>query len=232
MDTTLWALVITAVSISFIYTASGPDHYLLLIVLSRSKQWSQSKTIFWVVLCGFGHILSSVILGLIGVFLGWQLDKISWFQGIQGHFSGWVLLIFGVGYLLYAIVQAYRNKPHKHFDVMGEDIYVYEHNHGEMVMPQNRVKVTPLVLFAIFVMGPSEPLIPLLFYSGTKHSVTEIIVLITAFTLTTVLTILVMGLLGRYGYTLVQSDKIERYMNVISGAVVTLCGIGVLFLDW
>ncbi len=232
MDSTLWALIITAISISFIHTASGPDHYLPFIVLSRSKKWSQAKTIFWVVLCGFGHILSSVILGLIGVFLGWQMDKISWFQDIQGNLSGWFLLIFGIGYLIYAIVQMYRNKTHKHFDVMGDDIYVYEHNHDEMVLPQNRVKVTPLVMFAIFVMGPSEPLIPLLFYSGTKHSVTEIVTLIVVFTLTTILTMLIMVLLGRYGYSLVKTDKFERYMNVVSGAVVTLCGIGVVFLSW
>jgi tetrahydromethanopterin S-methyltransferase subunit E len=96
-----------------------------------------------------GHVLSSLILGFIGVFLGWQLNKISWFQDIRGNFSGWALLIFGGVYLVYGLIQAIRNKPHKHFDVMGDDVYVYEHNHSEMVMPQKRIKVTPLVLFMI-----------------------------------------------------------------------------------
>lgn len=187
------------------------------------------KTTFIMIICGLGHVLSSVLLGLVGVFLGWQLNKISWFQDIRGNVSGWALLIFGVAYLVYAIIQVVRNKPHKHFDVMGEDVYVYEHNHSEIVMPQNRIKVTPLVLFAIFVMGPSEPLIPLLFYSGINRSVTEIVVLIVSFTTCTVLTMLLMVMLGRYGYTLIQSQNFEKYMNVISGAVVTLCGVGVVF---
>ncbi|MCK0205665.1 hypothetical protein ACT4R9_04610 [Ornithobacterium rhinotracheale] len=229
MNTTLLALAITSISISFVHTASGPDHYLPFIVLSKSKRWSMLKTTFIVIICGLGHVLSSVLLGLVGVFLGWQLNKISWFQDIRGNVSGWALLIFGVAYLVYAIIQVVRNKPHKHFDVMGDDVYVYEHNHSEIVMPQNRIKVTPLVLFAIFVMGPSEPLIPLLFYSGINRSVTEIVVLIVSFTTCTVLTMLLMVMLGRYGYTLIQSQNFEKYMNVISGAVVTLCGVGVVF---
>lgn len=166
-------------------------------------------------------------------FLGWQLNKISWFQDLRGNFSGWALLTFGCIYLIYGIVQAVRNKPHKHFDVMGDDVYVYEHNHSEIVMPQKRIKVTPLVLFMIFVMGPSEPLIPLLFYSGVKHSTSEIAVLVISFTTTTVLTMLGMVLLGRYGYsTLFNTEKLERYMGMVSGAVVTVCGIGMVFLGW
>ncbi|WP_216640353.1 hypothetical protein [Sphingobacterium sp. B29] len=42
MNTTLYALAITAITISFFHTASGPDHYLPFIVLSKSKKWS-----FW-----------------------------------------------------------------------------------------------------------------------------------------------------------------------------------------
>lgn len=197
----LIALALTAITISCLHTASGPDHYLPFVVLSRSRKWSRSRTIFLTIICGIGHILSSVLIGFVGVFLGWQLTKITWLQDVRGHFSGWALLLFGVLYLLYGIRQAYLNKPHKHFDVMGGDVYVYEHTHGQTVMPGGRVKVTPLVLFAIFVMGPSEPLVPLLFYSGTQRSITEIVVLITVFTISTVITMLAMVLIGIYGYS-------------------------------
>lgn len=232
MTSTLIALAITAITISFFHTASGPDHYLPFIVLSRSRKWSKTKTIFLTITCGLGHVLSSVILGLAGLFLGWQLNKVSWLQDVRGNVSSWALLAFGVIYLIYGLRQAFLNKPHKHFDVMGEEVYVYTHKHGELVMPGNKVKVTPLVLFAIFVMGPSEPLIPLLFYSGTKRSVPEVVVLISVFTISTVLTMLGMVLLGVYGYSFFNADKLERYVHAIGGAVVTLCGVGMVFLGW
>ncbi|PIF33138.1 cytochrome C biogenesis DsbD-like protein [Flavobacterium sp. 9] len=233
MDTTLTTLVLSAITISCLHTASGPDHYLPFIVLSRSRKWSLAKTIWWTTICGLGHILSSVLLGLIGVLVGWQLSKLSMFQDIRGNVSGWCLLLFGAVYLVWGLRSAYLNKPHKHFEVYNdEDIYVYEHKHGEVVAPQSRVKITPWILFVIFVMGPSEPLVPLLFYSGVRRSPLEIIVLIAVFAIFTVLTMLVMVLLGRYGYSFFKTDKLERYVHAIGGAVVTICGIGMVFLGW
>jgi sulfite exporter TauE/SafE len=233
MDTTLTTLVLSAITISCLHTVSGPDHYLPFIVLSRSRKWSLAKTIWWTTICGLGHILSSVLLGLIGVLVGWQLSKLSMFQDIRGNVSGWCLLLFGAVYLVWGLRSAYLNKPHKHFEVYNdEDIYVYEHKHGEVVAPQSRVKITPWILFVIFVMGPSEPLVPLLFYSGVRRSPLEIIVLITVFAIFTVLTMLVMVLLGRYGYSFFKTDKLERYVHAIGGAVVTICGIGMVFLGW
>jgi hypothetical protein len=191
------------------------------------------KTIIWTIVCGLGHILSSVVLGLIGVLVGWQLSRLSMFQNVRGNISGWCLLLFGAGYLTWGLRKAYLNKPHKHFEVYNnEDIYVYEHRHGEAVSPQNRIKITPWILFAIFVMGPSEPLVPLLFYSGVRRSSLEIIVLITVFAIFTVLTMLTMVLIGCYGYSFFKTDKLERYVHAIGGAVVTLCGIGMVFLGW
>lgn len=232
MDTSLIALSVTAISISFFHTASGPDHYLPFIVLSRSRKWSLSKTVFLTIICGLGHILSSVILGLIGVVAGWQLQKLTFFQDFRGNIASWALLFFGAIFLCYGLWSAYINKAHKHFDVMGDDVFVYSHKHGEVVMPKNRVKVTPLVLFAIFVMGPSEPLIPLLFYSGLNRSVTEIVTLITVFTISTVLTMLGMVLLGVYGYGFFKAERLERYTPAISGAVVMACGVGMVFFGW
>lgn len=232
MSSTLLVLAFTAASISIIHTASGPDHYLPFIVLSRSRKWTMGKTILLTVACGFAHVFSSVILGLAGVFLGWHLNKIAWFQDIRGNLSGWALLLFGLVYLLYGLRHAYLNPAHKHFDVMDNDVYVYEHRHGEIVMPDKRVKVTPLILFIIFVMGPSEPLIPLLFFSGTNRSMAEVTVLIVVFTLCTVTTMLAMVLLGCYGYGYVRTEKLERYVHVVGGMTITCCAAGMVFLGW
>ena len=103
MNFNLVALAATAVSISFFHTASGPDHYLPFIVLSRARKWTLSRTILLTVICGLGHVLSSVVLGLVGVYLGWQLNRLAFFQDMRGNVSGWVLLLLGLAYtcLLY-----------------------------------------------------------------------------------------------------------------------------------
>jgi FlaA1/EpsC-like NDP-sugar epimerase len=111
-------------------------------------------------------------------------------------------------------------------------VYVYEHRHGNGIYPQQRVKVTPLILLAIFVMGQSEPLVTLLFYSGLNRSALEIGVIITVFAIFTALTMLAMVLMSLYGFSFFKTNKLERYMHAISGAVVTICGTGMVFLGW
>ena len=233
MNIELTTLVFSAVTISCLHTATGPDHYLPFIVLSRSRKWTMSKTMMWTAICGLGHILSSVVIGLISVVLGWQFSKLEMFQDVRGNISGWCLLFFGAAYLMWGLRQVYLNRPHKHFDVYETgDIYVYEHREGQIISPQDRTKVTPWVLFAIFVMGPSEPLVPLLFYSGTQRSSFHIALLIGVFAVFTVLTMAAMVVMGTYGYSLFKTDKMEKYVPAISGAVVTMCGIGMVFFGW
>ena len=232
MNESLFALIVTAISISSIHTMSGPDHYLPFIVLSRSRKWSSFKTYLLTIVCGLGHILSSVILGLIAVILGWHLNKIAWFQDLRGNISSWALLIFGIAYLMYGLWRAFRNKAHKHFDISGENVFVFEHKHGEVTLPNKRIKVTPLVLFAIFFMGPSEPLIPLLFFSGTHRSVIEITLLVAVFTISTIVTMLIMVALGRYGYNFIKTETMERFSNAIGGLVISICAFGMLFFGW
>ncbi|MFI3247694.1 MAG: sulfite exporter TauE/SafE family protein [Rikenellaceae bacterium] len=229
---TFLTLSLTAITIAFLHTAAGPDHYLPFIVLRKSRGWSLSKTILLTITCGFGHVFSSILLGIIGVFLGWQMGEISFLQDIRGNMSSWALLIFGVIYLMWGLWQARKVQAHKHFDVMQDNVYVYEHKHGDPYTPQNRVKVTPLVLFAIFVMGPSEPIIPLLFFSGTHRSPSEIAWLIALFTLTTIVTMVGMVLLGNFSYNRIQTEQFDRFSHAIGGFVISMCAFGMLFLGW
>lgn len=79
MAVDMTAMILSAIAISFLHTASGPDHYLPFIVLSRSRKWSLYRTIGLTIACGLGHILSSVIIGMIGIALGWHLSKLNLF---------------------------------------------------------------------------------------------------------------------------------------------------------
>ena len=65
MNDSIALLSVTAISIGFFHTLLGPDHYLPFIVLSQARNWSLKKTMIITFLCGLGHVLSSVILGLV-----------------------------------------------------------------------------------------------------------------------------------------------------------------------
>src|SRR4051812_8067260 len=115
MQTDLQVLLLAAITISFLHTITGPDHYVPFIALSKSRGWSLSRTVFWTLVCGSGHVLSSVALGLGGAALGWSFSKISGLETARGTVAGWMLLGFGAVYGVWGLIRAKQNRAHKHF---------------------------------------------------------------------------------------------------------------------
>lgn len=226
-------LILTVLTISAVHTFSGPDHYLPFIVLSRSKKWTLNKTLLWTSLCGIAHVLSSVLLGFFGIFLGWSIKQTFHIEAIRGGFAAWTLLGFGIAYLIYALYNLNKNKVHKHFDASEEgEIYVFEHQHGQNIQPNKKYKVTPWVLFFIFALGPSEPMIPLIIYPSINHTLTEVWILIAFYTFATVTTMLAMVLIGYYGAQFFDFKNYEKYLETLSASIIIICGIGMVFLEW
>ena len=233
MQSELEVLIVAAISIACLHTVTGPDHYLPFIALSKSRGWSFAKTVSWTIVCGCGHVWSSVLLGLGGAAIGWSLSKISWMENVRGGIAGWVMLAFGFVYGTWGLYRAYKNNPHKHFDLQEDGaIYVYEHQHGAVVAPQDRHKVTPWVMFIIFILGPCEPMIPLLYFPAAKNSWGGMVILITIYTAVTLFTMVTMVVLGYLGIAFVKTEKLERYMHALGGLTIFICGAGMLFLGW
>jgi hypothetical protein len=233
MSGELQILIITAITIACLHTVTGPDHYLPFIALSKARGWSFGRTLMWTIICGCGHVWSSVLLALGGSAIGWSLAKVSWLENIRGGIAGWVLLVFGLIYGIWGLIRAYKNKPHKHFDTYEDgSIYVYEHKHGQAVRPAERHKVTPWVMFIIFLLGPCEPMIPLLYYPAAQHSWHGMLLLILIYTLFTLATMVVMVVLGYYGIAFLKTEKLERFMHALGGLTLFICGAGMVFMGW
>jgi hypothetical protein len=147
--------------------------------------------------------------------------------------AGWALLVFGLLYGIWGLIRAYRNIQHKHFDTYDDgSIYVYEHKHGVAVQSSERHKVTPWVMFIIFLLGPCEPMIPLLFFPAAKSSVYGMIILIIVYTFFTLLTMITMVVIGYAGLGFLKTDKLERHMHALGGLTLFICGVGMVFLEW
>ena len=100
MNDPILILSVTAISIGFIHTVLGPDHYLPFIVLSEAKKWTTRKTMFITFFCGIGHVLSSVILGLIGIAVGISVKKLVAVESFRGNIAAWLFIAFGLVYMV------------------------------------------------------------------------------------------------------------------------------------
>lgn len=237
MSQELIILTITAVSIGFLHTLFGPDHYVPFIVMSRAKKWAPFKTGWITFLCGLGHIGSSVILGLVGVTLGIAVTKLIDIESFRGNIAAWGLIAFGLVYFIWGLRRAWRNKPHEHFHFHPETgkhththAHTQEHLHVHEPESESAVNLTPWILFTVFVFGPCEPLIPLLMYPAAKNSWVGLILITTIFGTVTIATMLVLVLIGYYGVSFIPLKKVERYTHALTGATILLCGLAIQFL--
>ena len=71
-------LIISAASIAFVHTLLGPDHYVPFIAMAKARGWSLPKTLRVVLLCGSGHLVGSVALGILGIVAGIELTWLEW----------------------------------------------------------------------------------------------------------------------------------------------------------
>ena len=213
-QTVATAAGIAVASIAFFHTITGPDHYLPFIMIAKVRKWPVFKTFLLTLVCGFGHVLSSIILGIIAIFFGKMLTSIQWLEGARGELAAWLLIAFGFVYMIWGIKQSFK-KNHSH-----------EHSHPHA----DNKKITPWILFIIFVLGPCEPLIPLMIAPASKGSVMGVIWVSSIFTIVTLATMLGMVIGSLYGIKKLSFKPIAKYAHAIAGGSIMSCGLAMQFL--
>ena len=85
-----------ALAIGVVHTLIGPDHYLPFVMMARAQKWALPKTLAVTVVCGLGHVLSSVVLGVVGIAAGVALNRLEAFEGSRGALAAWALIAFEI----------------------------------------------------------------------------------------------------------------------------------------
>jgi ABC-type nickel/cobalt efflux system permease component RcnA len=233
----LSALLLTALSLGLVHTLIGPDHYLPFIVLPRAEGWTLRKTLFWTALCGAAHVLSSVVLGLLGVGLGWAVGSMEQFEGIRGALAAYALIGFGSLYFLWGLWRGWR-QGHLHLHVHS-DGSVHKHAHQHQTAPREghedadhddpdhvaAHQRTLWTLMIIFVLGPCEPLVPLLMVPAAEHGIGSVALVAAVFGGVTVGTMLVSVALGSLGVGVIRFQALERYVHAAAGFTLMVSGL-------
>jgi len=234
MKAEIMVLCFTAFSIGFLHTVFGPDHYLPFIVMAKARKWPLRKTAVVTFLCGVGHIMSSVILGAIGILVGIGVMKLEILEAFRGNLAAWALIGFGFMYFIWGIHKAIKNNPHSHFH-SHSNLTAHSHYHphsGEHahLHKEKKGNMTPWILFTIFVLGPCEPLIPILMYPAAKSSFLGVLLVAGIFGTVTVVTMMSIVIAASRGISFIFLGKCERYVHAIAGGTICLSGLAIQFL--
>ncbi len=202
-------LMMSTLSIAFLHSLA-PDHWMPFAVIGKAKRWSNLKLVLVTLISGIGHVGSSILLGALGIALGFSLSHLKAVESQRAQVGMYLLIGFGIAYMLWGIKKA---RDYKH-----------EHSHSHEI---NKKTVTLWTLFAVFVLGPCEPLIPIMFLA-TDYGWNGIALASATFSVVTIVMMIGQTLLARYGIQMIRHDIAERYSHALAGLVIALTG-GFLF---
>ena len=230
----LTLLAATTAGVAILHTLAGPDHYLPFIVMSRARRWSTARTMFWTFLCGLGHVGGSVLLAMGGVIFGFGLKRVQLIEEFRGNLAAWALIAFGAVYLAWGLKRAGRGQTHSHLH--GHETGAHAHEHGHAAehahahTEPGRANITPWILFTIFVLGPCEPMIPIVMYPAAEGNWSDVWLVSGLFSLLTIVSMLAVVLLAVKGIELVPTRKLERYTHAVAGGTIMAAGCAIQFL--
>jgi nickel/cobalt exporter len=232
-ENTTSVLLGTTATVAVAHTLLGIDHSLPFIVLGRSRQWSLRRTIVVTTACGIGHVASSVAIGGLGAVAGATLDSLVWVESARGQVAAALLIGFGLAYAAWAVWHLFRavthSRPHAHADGTVHD-HVHAH-HGEHLHPHGaHTSLTPWALFIIFLLGPCEPLIPLMVVPAMSGAWPVLAAVVAVFGILTVVTMSVTVAVGYRICPTVPRPGLSRAADLVAGLVVAASGAAVLFL--
>ncbi len=231
LDTFSLDVLIATVGIAVAHTAMGPDHYLPFIMLARVRGWSRTRTAAITAACGVGHVASSILLGLVGVAAGVALARVEAFEGVRGGIAAWLLVGFGLAYLVWGTRRALRQQ--RDLALHAHDGAVHVHAHGSHAHGHDHrvtADTTFWTLFIVFVLGPCEPLIPLFMLPAARGRWGLAALTGGLFGVVTIAIMVALVLLGTEGLRRLPLGGLERWAHAMAGAVIAASGLAMIFL--
>ena len=211
MSKSYFLLMLSTLSIGFLHSLA-PDHWMPFAVIGKAKKWSKTKLMWITFVSGIGHVGSSILLGCVGILLGLGLAHLKAVESHRSAIGLWLLIGFGVAYTIWGLKKA-RDYKHEHIDTKDID----------------KKTITMWTLIAVFVLGPCEPLIPLMFLA-TEYGWLCILATSVIFSVVTIFMMLAQTMFAYFGIQLIRHDIAERYSHAFAGGVIALTGVFIMFI--
>ncbi len=197
--------------------ASIPNHWLPLVALSKSENWDEKFTMSTTALAGFAHTLSTIIIGIIVGFLGYQLS--GSYSFIVSVIAPGLLIILGVIYL--ALSFRANRRHHRH------------HHSHEIHLDGAKKKTTFAIITALVISMFFSPCLEIeaYFFVAGKLGWQGIITVSAIYTIITIAGMLLLVWLGMKGVKKINSHFLEHHEKTITGILLIVLGIAGYFIS-
>lgn len=218
------ALVLTTVLTAVVHTLI-PDHWLPFVLVARAEGWTVRRTVTLTASSALLHVSVSIALAM-GVVLAGRGAELA-VTGLADRLeslSGWMLVLFGGVYMLWFLLRgghAHTFGIHPHHDA---------HDEAPPVAPPTRLKdLSGYALTFVVGFNPCILVIPCV-YGAAQLSPLVLVAVSAAFAISTILSMVIVTLLGLHGTSRLTSPFLTRYGEAFSGALIAATGFAVLLV--
>jgi nickel/cobalt exporter len=199
---------------------SAPDHWVTLSLLGRKAGWTQRKLFGISFATASGHVILSVILGLIVVFVGLAVSTL-----ISRYLSigiGAVMIVAGLIFGVKPLVAKPETEETPEQEVNEEEAKLLKHERGGSGLKG-------IGYFAVLgaALSPDLSIVPV-FLSAVPEGISGAIYLSIVFALASILTLIVLVQLGIRGLDKTFQRIPEKYNDSLVGFVIAAIGIYIL----
>ena len=203
----LVAIVLTAITVGSLHSLA-PDHWVPYAALARAQKWPAGRTARVTMLCGFGHVTASLLLGVAALVFG--LEVVSALGGRLEAWAGLLLMAFGLGYGVWGLRRAagarLHGHPHRHYD----------HVHAAE-------RLTPWTLFLLACADPCVAVVPIV-VAAAPLGAAAVVAVGAVYEVATIATMTALALAARRGALALKAVWVDRYGDVAAGALIAALG--------
>jgi len=227
-EAVLGTVAVAGFSVAVVHAAL-PTHWLPFVLAGRRQGWPDSKTLAVTALAGGGHVLFTVLLGVLVVGFGIAVDR--WTGGIFPWIASGVLVLFG----LYFWTHGEHVHGHHHHDHHGHDHgeHSHPHPHAEPAEPgpaPRSDRAVILGLVAALTFSPCEGFLPV-FVAGVKSGWIGFAVLCVILAVATLAGMVLLTWFTLHGLQHLNLEKLEHQEGRIAGGLLIALGLAVLVLE-
>lgn len=212
MNGSAWTLILAAATVGALHTMA-PDHWMPFAALARARGWTPTRIARTTILCGFGHVTVSALLGIAALSVGLSLAELI--GGRLANLAPALLMLFGTAYMIWGIRRSLRRDPlapthaHDHHHAHGH----HNHDHG----------LTEWSLFLLFSADPCVAVIPMIIASTGAgwHTVAAVVV---AYELATIATMVLLVTIAHAGARKLHTPWLDRFGDAVAGGVIVFVG--------
>ncbi len=213
--------LIAAGTVGFLHSIL-PDHWVPLAVIGRTQRWSIARVARVSLLASVGHVLTSIIIAGIIALVGLQFRHT--FETQQGHIVGIVLVLTGIGFLVWGLT---GHGHHHHHDGNHVHTDTADHDRGPSAAAHEGSLARRFAGIAVpfgAAASPDLTILPVALAASAVGigAVAGTLITFSAVTLATFVTLTVAATIAGYQ---VEGEWLEEHGNLLTALV--LIGIGV-----